>query len=73
MNKTDLRWATLAAAIIESGRKECDIYFLTSDWYHFLRDMVSDIISLENDKHNSSLRMHQRKGAGRVISSYEYD
>lgn len=73
MNKANIGWATLAAAIVESGRKERDVYFLTSDWYRFLCDMVSDIITYENDKHNSSLKIRQRKGAGRPISSYEYD
>ena len=73
MNKANIGWATLAAAIVESGRKEHDVYFLTSDWCSFLCDMVSDVILSENDKHSSSLKICQRKGAGRPISSYEYN
>ena len=37
---TDLAWAMLAAAIIESGKTANDTAFLESEWYYMLRSMV---------------------------------
>lgn len=37
---TDLAWAMLAAAIIESGKIANDTAFLESEWYNTLCNMV---------------------------------
>lgn len=45
---TDLAWARLAAAIIESGKTTNDKVFLESNWYKTLCSMVLFYVNRHN-------------------------